>query len=256
MFSRRSILWIVTIAVLGFWVGEWVVNKLPAFLEERKLAEAWERCLNFGTKFSVDLQIDGCTATIERNKLLRFLGAEPYIKRANAYERKKDYERAIADYSKAIQSDPNSVEAFNDRGGLHLLKEDYDRAIADYSEAIRINPKAGLTLANRCWARAISGGNLVEALADCDRSLEFSPEEGTTKLNRSIVYFRLGRFDETIIDCNAILTFFPKSANALFLRGLARLKKGEQARGDADIIAAKAVDPSIAETYAKYGVKQ
>jgi hypothetical protein len=46
----------------------------------------------------------------------------------------------------------------------------------------------------------------------------------------------------------------PKFARSLYLRGLSRLKTRDAAGGDADIAAAKAIDPKIADEYARYGV--
>ena len=39
------------------------------------------------------------------------------------------------------------------------------------------------------------------------------------------------------------------------MRGLAKLKSGDRAGGNADIAAAAALDPKIAAIYAGYGVK-
>ena len=46
----------------------------------------------------------------------------------------------------------------------------------------------------------------------------------------------------------------PKDANSLYGRGMAKLKSGDRAGGDADIAAAKAINPDIAEVYVGYGV--
>jgi hypothetical protein len=37
--------------------------------------------------------------------------------------------------------------------------------------------------------------------------------------------------------------------------GMAKLKSGDNVGGEADMMAAKAIDPKVAETFAKYGVK-
>ena len=46
----------------------------------------------------------------------------------------------------------------------------------------------------------------------------------------------------------------PKSAYSLYGPGLAKLKKGDRAGGDADVAAAKAIEPNIVEKYATYGL--
>ena len=64
----------------------------------------------------------------------------------------------------------------------------------------------------------------------------------------------MGNYAAAIADDSAALAIDAKSASSLYVRGLARHKSGDAAGGDADIAAAKAIDPKIADTYAGYGV--
>ena len=47
----------------------------------------------------------------------------------------------------------------------------------------------------------------------------------------------------------------PGTAESLYGRGTAKLKKGDNRGGNADIAAAKAIKPDIAEDFGRYGVK-
>ena len=47
----------------------------------------------------------------------------------------------------------------------------------------------------------------------------------------------------------------PNFADSLYGRGLAKRKKGDATGGQADVAAAKALRPDVAEEFAKYGVK-
>ena len=53
----------------------------------------------------------------------------------------KEYDRAIADFNKALQHDPRDLHAYVGRGSAYLRKQQYDLAIADYSKAVAIDPK-------------------------------------------------------------------------------------------------------------------
>jgi hypothetical protein len=44
-------------------------------------------------------------------------------------------------------------------------------------------------------------------------------------------------------------------ASALYGRGLARLKKGDTAGGNADVAAAKQVEAKIADDFSHYGIR-
>ena len=50
-------------------------------------------------------------------------------------------DRAIADFTKAIEINLQDADAYNNRGTAYVGKGEIDRAIADYSRAIEINPR-------------------------------------------------------------------------------------------------------------------
>jgi len=71
---------------------------------------------------------------------------------------------------------------------------------------------------------------------------------------RGLVLLKLGRLDEAIADYDAALKVYAKGPTALYGRGVAKRKKGDVAGGDADIAAAKAIKPDVADWHAKWGV--
>ena len=56
-------------------------------------------------------------------------------------------------------------------------------------------------------------------------------------------------------DASGALSINLKLAPSRYVRGLARLREGNEKDGDADIAAAKKLDPKIADEYAGYGVQ-
>src|SRR5262249_9368062 len=101
---------------------------------------AADRCMNEGRAFSGEVQIDGCTEVIQSAERS---GKDPswaYSDRGIAYYNKGDYDRAVADFSKVIERNPNYAKAYINRGNAYDNKGDHDRAIADYNKAIELNP--------------------------------------------------------------------------------------------------------------------
>ena len=47
----------------------------------------------------------------------------------------------------------------------------------------------------------------------------------------------------------------PNRPSALYGRGTAKLKKGDNSGGNSDIASAKAIEPDIADNFVVYGVK-
>jgi len=66
--------------------------------------------------------------------------AARYIERGDAYIEKKNYDRAIADYSEAIRLNPNDDAAYKKRSYGYVEKGNFSAAITDLTEAIRIDP--------------------------------------------------------------------------------------------------------------------
>ena len=80
-----------------------------------------------------------------------------YLYRGNAYGKKKEYDRAIADYNQALQLNPKYAKAFNNRGLAYYYKKEYDRAIAYFNQALLLNPKSAEAFYNRGIAYELKG---------------------------------------------------------------------------------------------------
>jgi tetratricopeptide (TPR) repeat protein len=142
---------------------------------------------------------------------------------------------------------------YKTRGTVYFYKSDYDRAIQDYTQAIKLDPQNSEAFDNRCWTNATLN-KLQEALKDCNESLRLRPNFGSTMDTLAFVYLKLGQFDRAIATYTAVLQIDPKSVYSLYGRGMAKLKTGDTAGGQADIAASKAIKDVSAEM-AGYGVK-
>tara|TARA_R110000803_G_scaffold92775_2_gene160288 strand:- start:41 stop:1012 length:972 start_codon:yes stop_codon:yes gene_type:complete len=83
--------------------------------------------------------------------------AEEYFYRALEKQNKKDYYGAIADYTKAIEINPNYASAYYGRGNSKDDLEDYYGAIADFTKAIEINPNYVDAYVNRSISKYYLG---------------------------------------------------------------------------------------------------
>ena len=147
---------------------------------------------------------------------------------------------------------PDYAIAFNGRGVAYKNKGNYDRAIEDYDKSIDLQPAYAAAWNNRSVAHAIVG-RLDAALADCNESLRLKSQPAVLD-TRGLVYLKMGEIDKAIADYDAALNGDPKLAGSLYGRGLAKRKRGDAAGADLDIAAAKALRPTIADEFAKYGV--
>ena len=65
---------------------------------------------------------------------------DAYFARGYTYNEKKQFDLAIADYTAAIKLSPKNASAYVNRGGAYTEKQDFDHAIADYTTAVRLVP--------------------------------------------------------------------------------------------------------------------
>ncbi len=103
-----------------------------------------------------------------------------YEKRADISLSKGEFDAAITDYTKAIEMDPRSPEAFLGRGLAYSGKQSYHLAIADYDKAVELKPKYSVAYENRGEAFE-KQGNKDKAVADYDKALEIEPANELAK---------------------------------------------------------------------------
>jgi tetratricopeptide (TPR) repeat protein len=152
----------------------------------------------------LDLQVRACTDIISRDGK----AAWAYRMRGIAHERKRDYDRAVVDYSKAIEIDPQDPHTRLSRGTVYRLKGDHDRAIADLTSAIE-------TVHKRTRTDAKSGSKdspAAEALADVLAALAEYRDDMVllnAYLQRGYAFEALMRREEAIADFRRALAIHP-----------------------------------------------
>lgn len=91
---------------------------------------------------------------------------DAYNNRGNAYRALNKFEKAITDYSKVIELDSENVDAYNNRGiSYHDLKK-FKEAIRDYNKAIELEPSSVVSYANllECYINMDEYGKALEAI--------------------------------------------------------------------------------------------
>lgn len=193
----------------------------------------------------------------------------------------KQPETALADFDQALLLDPALADARLQRASLRLAAANREGAMADLDALDRtLSPQAQMRIAlsdlyltleqpsralpqldqwlaahekearrdvalnGRCWARALLGVDLDKALADCDRAIDVSPNPAYLD-SRGWVQLRLGRHKKALADFDASLALRPGSAWSLYGRGLTKLRLGLAPQGEADLAAARLLQPDI-----------
>jgi tetratricopeptide (TPR) repeat protein len=196
--------------------------------------------------------IDACTRLIASKQFTGAPLATIFNNRGEAYDEMGDDDKAFEDFSEAIKLNPAFAAAYDNRAELYRWRGEYERGIADYAEAIRLDPANPAYWNGRCWMRATMKRDLQEALRDCDEALKRLPNSANALDSRALTLFQMGRLDEALASYNAALAAQPNKPHSLYGRGLVKLKKGDNAGGEADLAAAKAAEAEIELEFAHF----
>ena len=185
------------------------------------------------TQGSGDTGIAACTRLLQTPGLSPADRARAFNGRGILWKRKGDYDRAIADYTAALQLNPRYVFAYYNRGIGHSDKGDYPRAIDDFTQAIHLDPKLPQAYNNRGGAY----GELKDfdrAIADYDVAIRLDPKFAAAYNNRGVAWKNKGRYDRAIADYDAAIRIDPQYASAYSNRAIAFRGKGDNARAFAE----------------------
>lgn len=212
-----------------------------------------ERCAA-GAEIDNDIAIASCTYVIRARNSTHLARAIAFNNRGQRYLSADDSDKALADFTQAVRSAPQYVEAYMNRGALYVARHQYARAVVDYSDVIDLMPNDARGYNARCWARVLWNAALDLARIDCDAAVRLAPADGNVLDSRGLLNLRDGRFQEAFDDYDAALRINSESAHYLYGRGLASLRLGHAEQGQADFAAAARLDARTAEMYASYGV--
>ena len=137
-----------------------------------------------------------------------------YSNRGNSWAKKEEYDKAIVDYTRAIEIDPRLAEAYTNRGVAWSNKGEYDKAITDHSKAIEINPQFAEAYSNRGndWD---DKGESDKAIADYTRAIEIDPQLAEAYANLGLALVRAGKLEKALQPLAQFLKFAPEQSNTL-----------------------------------------
>ena len=197
------------------WVGEdkkgWVKNSqvvtldaAPAYytrLIERNRDNAW--AYNFrAVAWQHQGKLDQAIADF--GEKLRLVPTAPsYANRGAVWHEKREYQRAIDDYDRAVSLDPNYHVAYAGRGNTWRAKQEFQKAVDDYNTAIRLEPNGASSNDGLAWLRATCPDERFRdgaaAVRLATRACELSGWGTAQKIETlAAAYAESGDFDEAV----------------------------------------------------------
>jgi len=139
--------------------------------------------------------------------------AQTYFQRAFVYMQTGEDDKATADLSQAIHINPQFDKAYFRRSFVYMTKGSYDLATADLNQTIQINPHFTKAYYRRACVNMMLG-NDDQAIADLTKTIQISPNYAVAYLRRSYAYMLKGDYAQAITELNQFIQSHPKSAAA------------------------------------------
>jgi tetratricopeptide (TPR) repeat protein len=174
---------------------------------------------------------------------------EDYLNRGFSYYTKDNLDKAIANFNKAIELNPQIAEAYLYRGLTYTKRNELDKAIEDYNKAIEISPKNEEAYYVRGLAYA-GKRDAERALSDYSKAIALNPKYVQAYLNRSIIYLSKGDFEKVFSDIDKVMGVNAGVPAAYYIRGMAHANENDAQKAIADYDEAIRLNPGYAEVYA------
>lgn len=104
---------------------------------------------------------------------------------------------------------PRDWRYFYVRGIAHERSNQWEKAEADFLKALELNPEQPYVLNYLGYSWVDQGLNLDEALEMIDRAIAMMPRDGYIIDSLGWAYYKLGRVDEAIVELERALRFLP-----------------------------------------------
>ncbi len=202
----------------------------------------------------------------------------PYINRAEAYWRKKDFENGLRDLNKAnavepyhpltlrwrglIQYDLNRIEAAKKdfdwlitnkeadaksyvwHGGCLVKTGKFAEALTSYNQALAMDSTSGEAYSDRATAY-FSLKNYQAAVQDYTKAISLLPKPAATIKNRAAAHIMLANHAAALTDAEEALKTFPDDGQLHYFSGLALRGLGRTAEAETALARAKALGFSV-----------
>jgi tetratricopeptide (TPR) repeat protein len=223
--------------------------------------------------------------------------ADAYNRRGLTFKDKGDIDSALKDFDAAVAMDGNHLYALTNRADAYRRTGKPDLALADYTKALDLNPEAetkqeivaalselgvstgdkdndpdyqgceklsgaaAVSACDRAIASGIFGGaelselyrlrgwerrqknDLEGGMADYDKAVQVDPKNLYALYHRGAAYFSENKLDAAIQDFDVAIGLKPDYANAIWRRGKVYQAKGDMEKAKQDYEKALALNP-------------
>ncbi len=129
------------------------------------------------------------------------------------YTRQKNYQKAIEEFNKAIQLNPNYADAYHNLANTFLQSGQPEKAIASYQKSLEINPTI--------WQSHLALGAIYfdqkdyqQAKSHILEAISIKPNNPDLYSNLGLIYLKIGDYEKAVSSLNKALEIDPNNNRA------------------------------------------
>jgi tetratricopeptide (TPR) repeat protein len=172
------------------------------------------------------LNFAGAAATLTR--LIEDVAPQlwrPYFFRGWLRMVSKDWDRALADCTRALELDPRQARVHALRAAVYLARNEVTAARGDYDRAIEHSPRWGFVWTARAGTK-LQMGDPKGAIEDATRGMELDRSDVAAPLIRSQAKWRTGDLEGAMADSSQAIGLNPRDPEGYALRCQIRSRAG------------------------------
>lgn len=169
--------------------------------------------------------------------------AKKFFDKASDFGFSGDNKKAEVNYLKAIEHDPEFVEAYDNLGRVYRSMGNYDKAIEYYKKSIEMYPSGQMAHQNLAVVYGIQK-DYIGALKEYQALLEINENDPESYFGMANTYMMLQKFDDALTNANKALEIYKEKksdhlADGYYLIGLIHYYKGNREDAKKNLILAK-----------------
>jgi tetratricopeptide (TPR) repeat protein len=139
------------------------------------------------------------------------------------------------------------------RGAALYALQAFDKALVDFDKAITIRPKPEMYFQRALVQMALQ--NIEPAKADLAQVMKLKPEFSPSYFYRGLISYEAAEYAEAVKFFDSAVQHLPTYYQAIYARGVAKVKAGDKEGGEKDVAAARGMSAHADKDMEKLGLK-
>ena len=198
---------------------------------ERSIKLKVDYQLPYTNSFNVNIKLknyEQALAIIEANIAVKGVGQQAllYCTRGNAYKYLKQYMRALQDYNRSLEIDPNFAPSYHNRGFTYLRIGDIQSGYASITQAFTLKPKSIHFIWSYEWCKMCVEQPNDTTAERLETLSELEPEDHIAYICRGVALLLRGNFEAAAKELEQAIALDPNSEDAYFWAGVVYASQG------------------------------